>query len=194
MKKILSVILALISTISLAFAFGACGEESGKQNNEVNGSDQTHGTGKEENGGETQTNKQDIVTGTFYTVTEAYELGYLTREDVMSIAYYHNGGNYMNEDIMDEYYAPLPMTPERLSAEDEKALINSFYNSDSWGLYEDNFTKDDISYWYLGTHGNVIAVKIGVKGEAVSEVVWKEIIDGVTIYYRNGKRILIWDN
>ena len=30
------------------------------------------------------------ITGVFYTMEEAYEAGYLTREDLTNIAYYHN--------------------------------------------------------------------------------------------------------
>ena len=167
MKKILSILLALVCIISVACAFGGCGE-------------------KQPNG--------KLEKGNFYTVTEAYENGYLTLEQVKSIAYYNNGGTIWNEDIMGEDYVPLPKDPEKPSEETDTALINSFYNSERWVKYENYFTKEDIRYGYFGTYGNAIAVKIGVKGEAVSEVVWEEIIDGVTVYYRNEKRVLIWLN
>ena len=40
--------------------------------------------------------------GTFYTLEEAYEAGILTHDELMSIAYYHNGGTRGNEAIMGE--------------------------------------------------------------------------------------------
>ena len=46
--------------------------------------------------------------GTFYTLQKAYDEGYLTKEEIMSIAYYHNGGRVYNEEIMSEEYTPIP--------------------------------------------------------------------------------------
>ena len=46
--------------------------------------------------------------GTFYNLQEAYEGDMLTREELMSIAYYHNGGRQYNEEIMGEEYTPIP--------------------------------------------------------------------------------------
>lgn len=34
--------------------------------------------------------KEKLPTGSFYTLQEAYEKGWLTKEDLMNIAYYHN--------------------------------------------------------------------------------------------------------
>ena len=46
--------------------------------------------------------------GAFYTLQGAYNAGYLTKEEIMSIAYYHNGGRLYNEEIMSEKYRPFP--------------------------------------------------------------------------------------
>ena len=48
------------------------------------------------------------ASGDFYSLQEAYEAGYLTKEEIMSIAYYHNGGRVYNEEIMSEEYTPIP--------------------------------------------------------------------------------------
>ena len=50
------------------------------------------------------------ASGDFYSLQEAYEAGYLTKEEIMSIAYYHNGGRVYNEEIMSEEYTPIPKT------------------------------------------------------------------------------------
>lgn len=138
--------------------------------------------------------EDETETGTFYTVTEAYESGYLTREQVMSIAYYHNDGRGLNEGIMDENYTPLPKSPENLSTETDKAIKDSFYNSDKWEEFKDYYAYEDIGYGYYGTYGNAVAVKIAVSGQPAGTIVWKEEIDGIKIDYRNTLRILVWLN
>ena len=45
--------------------------------------------------------------GTIYSLREAYENGLLTKEELMSIAYYHNGGRRFIEAIMCEDYTPF---------------------------------------------------------------------------------------
>ena len=60
------------------------------------------------------------ASGDFYSLQEAYEAGYLTKEEIMSIAYYHNGSRVYNEEIMSEEYTPIPKTPQELSEETSK--------------------------------------------------------------------------
>lgn len=132
------------------------------------------------------------ITGEFYTVTEAYEKGYITRDDVMSIAYYHNGGRAGNESVMSEDYAPQSKTPEIPDAATDKAIKTSFYTSELWDSYKDYYSYEDITYGYFGTYGRALAIRIGVKGEAVNDSVYLQEIDGIKIDYRNGKRISIW--
>ncbi len=160
MKKLLAILLTIISVVGIACAFGGCGNE-------------------------------DEQTGVFYTVTEAYERGYLTREQVMSIAYYHNGGTEHNEEIMGDDYKPFP--PTKPNAETEKAIKKTYYHSDNWKRYENDFKFEDINCGYYGVFDNVIAVVITVYGEAVALPAWEEKVDDITIYYTDIKRILIWE-
>ena len=172
MKKIVAILLSLISVICIA-ALGACED------------DKTDVTDNGTNGG------KEIEAG-FYTVTEAYGLGLLTREHVMSIAYYHNGGTRCNEDIMGTNYVPLPKTPYTPSKKMDAAIKESFYNSDYCGSYRESRTKEDVCYGYFGTYGNVVAVKIGVSGENVLNKVFEENVDEIIIYSTIQKRVLIW--
>ncbi|MDE7440178.1 MAG: hypothetical protein K2N23_06705 [Clostridia bacterium] len=128
--------------------------------------------------------------GVFYTVTEAYEKGFLNLEQIKSIAYYQNGGTAMNEETMGENYSPLSI--EYPSEETEKAIKNSFYNSDLWKPYENYYTVYDIYNMYLGVCGNTIALHIGVRGESSNDIVWEEKIEGITLNYSNGSRILVF--
>ncbi len=71
--------------------------------------------------------------GKLYTLQEAYDSGWLTKDDLMSIAYYHNGGREHNEDIMTEDYAPQPKTPEAI----DKATEQGIKNAAAWELRND---------------------------------------------------------
>ena len=166
MKKILSILLSLISVICIAFAFSACGEE------------QSNG---------------EFGEGKFYTVTEAYENGYLTREQVMSIAYYHNGGNYKNEEIMGEDYKPLSITPKTLSVQAENSIkqthLNEYYEGKDYaelsGIRIDS---------YYGTYNGCFVVMISDDYSGTAGIVWIEEVAGINIYYISGNRIEIWRN
>lgn len=169
MKKLLTILLSIALMAISVLSFTGCGP-----NGDNNGS-------------------ESYTSGTFYSVTQAYENEYLTLEQVKSIAYYYNGGTKYNEDIMGEDYAPLPKTPKELSAEAKTNIIESFYNSSRWDQYENFFSKDDIGCGlYLGTYGGAIVVRIVVDGEGVDDSVFEEEIDGVIIFYTNGSRLSVW--
>lgn len=143
-------------------------------------------------------NDEKTKEGNFYTVTEAYEKGYLTREQVMSIAYYHNGGRSHNEEIMNEDYQPLPKLPEKLSEESEKIIKQSYFDR-HWKDRDMNYLEEllgkklEISIEeYDGTYGSCVAVMMsdnysGTTGEVLAE----EVVD-IKIYYISGNRINIW--
>ncbi|MCM1368668.1 MAG: hypothetical protein NC184_07680 [Roseburia sp.] len=172
MKKLLAISLSVAVLAVPTLSLTGCG------NNDDNGKAESKSAGE---------------IGTFYSVTQAYGNGDLTLEDVKSIAYYYNGGTKYNEEIMGEDYTPLPKNPEELSAETKKSIINTFYNSSYWEQYENYFSKEDIGCsFYGGTYGDAIVVMVLVDGQAVSDVVWEEKIDGVTIYYTCGVRLSVW--
>ena len=159
MKKIFSVLIALISTICIAFSFGGCEKKEEKK---------------------------------FYTVTEAYEEGLLTREQIMSIAYYHHEGTFSNEEIMGEDYTPLPLTPEELPAETVKALLQDHIDEDYPGT---QYTVSDFKIdSYYGTYNGCVAVMIGfVEGGFYASFTIEEIA-GIKIGYGDSNCILIWKN
>ena len=49
--------------------------------------------------------EQQYAVGNFYSLEEAYENGWLTQEDILSIAYYYNQGAEGNEALMGESLA-----------------------------------------------------------------------------------------
>ena len=158
MKKIFSVLIALISVISIAFAFGGCGGKDEKK---------------------------------FYTVTEAYEEGLLTREQIMSIAYYHHEGIRRNEEVMGEDYIPLPLTPEKLSDKTENCLkqayLNEYYQDKNYA--ELSGVKIDR---YYGTYNGQVVVMMSDDYSGGADIEWEEKVAGINIYYINGNSIKVW--
>lgn len=136
-------------------------------------------------------NDEKTEEGNFYTVTEAYEKGYLTREQVMSIAYYHNGGRSHNEEIMSEDYQPLLKTPEKLSEVTDKAIRKNYL--EIYLTQEEEATLSDVKLEeYNGTYNDCVAVMIEATYIGYPQSTHTEKIDGINIYYKDGNEILIW--
>ena len=91
--------------------------------------------------------------GKFYSLQEAYDNGWLTREELLSIAYYYHG-RYGNEEIMDENYVPLPKTPETLDEEMDLEIRQAYAKGNS-----NRVARLEIEA-YCGTYGECIAVFI----------------------------------
>ena len=160
MKKILSVLIALISVISIAFAFGGCEEE-------------------------------EIETGYFYELNYAHFMGYITHDEAMSIAYYHNGGVNFSEDSTDEDFTPVPKTPKRLSKKTEKSIKQTYLNLNYDG--KDYAGLSDVSIdGYYGTYNGNVAVKVSDNYSNFAKRGWTESFYGVSICYSDSNRIYIW--
>ena len=87
--------------------------------------------------------------GVVCTLAEAYEYALLTRDDLMSIAYYQNGGRTYNEDIMSKDYTPQPKNPETLDADLQRKIKETIE-------YEDGY------YWlvtYYGCYNGVYVLR-----------------------------------
>ena len=135
--------------------------------------------------------------GTFYTVQEAYDNGWLTQEDVMSIAYYHNGGRTHNEEIMSENYEPTPKTPHVLSDETQLKIKNTaikefrvkFPNS----IFAEDAKADDFTIKeYNGTYGDCIAIMTEDVYTGYWGVIVTQCVAGVNLYYYDSNEIKIW--
>ena len=127
------------------------------------------------------------ASGMFYSLEEAYEAGLLTQEELLSIAYYQNGGREGNEALMPEGYAPQKM--EALDKKTERAICAT-YLSEHPRL---EMKVSDLSvYDYCGTYGNCYAVKIGYLEQDVEHVLWQVTIGGVYFYNSVWDPVLIW--
>lgn len=132
-------------------------------------------------------------TGTFYTLQEAYDNGWLTQADVMSIAYYHNRGRIYNEEMMSEEYEPVPKTPEVLS-ELTELKIKSAAAKEYREIYNMQYAEADgfrITQYY-GTYGKCVAVMMRDDYSGESGIVWTDTVAGVKIHYGSGRTMKIW--
>ena len=101
--------------------------------------------------------KKRQAIGKFYTLQEAYELGFLSENDLKSIAYYNNGGRANNENKIEEDFVPDPLNPKTIPADIQKNIKSDYiYYNESL----DNKTKESevkIKYYY-GKYNNCYIV------------------------------------
>ena len=138
--------------------------------------------------------------GTFYFLTEAYELGLITQEDLLSIAYYCNGGTKNNEELMGEDYEPIPKEPLELSQATTKRICRAIADKkEKESLHNAKYTGNDFRiYGYYGKYGNGYAIWYDYYSDDpdLSEVTgftstWREVC-GVMIFYNHFDKIEIY--
>ena len=111
--------------------------------------------------------KVEISKGAFYTLQEAYDNGWLTQEDLRSIAYYHHDGkkivfddsNFCYEWLdEEESYIPIPKIPECLDTETEKQIKQTHVNELHKAGEKRAETKGVFISRYYGTYNGYIAI------------------------------------
>lgn len=170
MKKLFGIFIALILAVVMVFGVAGCNKKPAEKSPE-----------------------EEESKGTFYSLQEAYDNGWLTRADIMSIAYYKNRGRTYNEEIMSEDYEPLPKVPEVLSNLTElkiKSTAAKEYREKYNMQYAeaDGFTITE----YCGTYNGCVAVMMRDVYSGEAGVEWTDSVAGVNIYYNSGKSIKIW--
>jgi TolA-binding protein len=114
-----------------------------------------------------------------YTLSDMYELGVISRNDLMSIAYYSNSNSSKNnEDIIPKDFVPQSINPEELSDETKKKIKQSYCVADPIeGLTVDNV----IITQYYGTYNGFPVVVMHYDKQAYLTATGREIIDGIWI-------------
>lgn len=102
--------------------------------------------------------KLKTAQGNAYTIEEAYDNGFLTIEDLKSIAYYHNDGIRYNEEIMDETYMPAPKIPKVLSEGILINIKNAVVKNYNETYNQDKSLKDFMISEYYGIYNNFVIV------------------------------------
>ncbi|MBD5584055.1 MAG: hypothetical protein HDQ88_03160 [Clostridia bacterium] len=190
MKKFIGILIAILATVT----FVGCASQTDECKIEL--LEQRISKLEKEN----EKLKEDVsqlgqlaLQGEFYTLPEAYENGWLTKEDLMSIAYYHNGGTGGNEEVMGENYQPIPKTPQDLSDGVKLAIrvnyCNRYKNIPNTPSIN-NLADIGISE-YCGQYNGSVAVVIG--SPIAFTAITNETVDGVTFYFTYVNRIIIWN-
>ena len=205
-KKIMSVVMSIVMLFGMAFSFAGCQDNTAGLQAQIDEfqaklEEQAEKIKELERGNSSLRDKvtklekeSSNAPGVFYSLESAYEEGWLTQEDLLSIAYYNQGRNY-NEEKMTEDYQPIPKYPEILSAETEWKI------KETRAIYHRNHTQNprpeasaeevEIIRYY-GTYHGMTVVKLTEKGYAYLQRIEFGGAGGVTIYYPNSNRITVW--
>jgi len=126
------------------------------------------------------------IKGSFYSLQEAYDNGWLTQEDLQSLAYYYNVGSN------DESFVPKPKNPESLSKETENMIIKTHLE----GIKKDfpTATISDVNIAeYYGVYNDCIAISVRDNYYAIDVLVEPEyIVGGVSFYNFTLPGLQIW--
>ena len=129
------------------------------------------------------------VKGQLYTLQEAYENGWLTEGDLLSIAYYHNRGRRYNEELMSENYEPIPKEPAELSEDMQDDILDCVSEK-----HEENRRYHTLSVTeYDGTYGDCIAFEWDCQDCGHLAYMYVATIGNVNFYYAS-ETIEIWRN
>lgn len=123
--------------------------------------------------------------GAFYTLQEAYVHGWLSVEELRSIAYYYQGGE-------DGAFVPIALNPEKLSAEVEESIKKTHLQT-----IKQDYPSADISGVYIeeyfGTYGECVVVDVRDDFRKIDVlVVPKTEIGGVIFYNLTMPGLTVW--
>ena len=98
--------------------------------------------------------------GEFLTLSEVYESGDITRQDLLDIAYYNNCGiTESNKTQYPEGYVPTPKNPEKLDDDTKQKIEADLVSANEEYRTHENILIAYVLYYY-GTYGDYIAVKV----------------------------------
>lgn len=144
-RKIISILVVLL-TFTVLFCLTACTQE-----------EQT----------------PEYIEGAFYSLQEAYDNGWITEENLQSIAdLYHNKQTAPEIDISEAVSYSIRKT----FADERNTPIDI----------------DDVFYAYYGEYNSCIAVMMFSSTEEFPDVMTDVTVGGVTIHYTNLNKIYIW--
>ena len=132
--------------------------------------------------------------GSLYTLQEAYDNGWLTQEELLSIAYYHhsqtlgsNSSLTFNTELMGENFQPIEKSPETLSTLLNNTIrqtvlndLNNEFDSNSFEL-----KQIYIGAYYGAYNGGVAVIILYSRGDdiALNDVIHEDVVANVTFYY-----------
>ena len=132
--------------------------------------------------------------GTFYTLQEAYDNGYLTREDLLNIAY-HNGDRECNESALQNFEpTPIGELSEEISLKIRKSMAERYRDNGTFpeATAENIFIKN-----YLGCYNGYYAVRftdnLFLNPEWVTDPEdYVQEVSGIKFCYYKTSMIFLW--
>lgn len=191
MRKLKNILIALILGIVTIFSIAGCNADTQKESHDKEDDSQSQ-VDKSDKEIEEELPEEEELAGSFYTLQEAYDNGWLTRDDLMSIAYYHhkntmNDGYMFNSDLMGEDFKPIDNFPDSLSKQLELSIRKTRLNSLNAEYSTDEFTLENVGISsYYGSYNGGVAIRMYYAEDGVStSTCWavNKTIDDVEFYY-----------
>ena len=132
--------------------------------------------------------------GEFYDLNEVYENGEITRQNLLSIIYYINGGIIEeNKEQYPEDFVPISKEPEELDESTVQEIGNAYKNQlkkENKKLYAD--VRTEVKYY--GTYKDYICVgiRIEIPGVSFGTVDWKITVDGISYWESATFKVLFY--
>ena len=128
------------------------------------------------------------TTGEIKNLEEAYETGWITQEDLKSIAYYYNDKTEAIENNGD--FVPVPKSPERLNDNTITAIRKTYREQ----YFEDKSTPlDTITVTdYCGTYNGCVVATVSTYCIAYDIIVQDEYEIGGVVFY-NYFSLSVWN-
>ena len=130
---------------------------------------------------------QEIPGITMKLLWEAWDSGWLTQEDLSSIAYYHQG-TYLNEELMGENFEPKPLKPLSVGEEDVLKVFLWLYNG---GLRSNRTPADCIIKEYYGVYNGCVVLIYGGLSDGGGDASFMVPIGGVNFQYNDDMIIVV---
>ena len=126
--------------------------------------------------------KEKNPPGEIYILEEAYENGWITREHLLSIAYYFGQKNN-NEELLDENYAPIPKNPKKLSEKTALKIRKTKLYNVRKAVRESAVLSDITIKNYFGYYEGYYVITTSVSGIGHSTDIKERVIDGILFTY-----------
>ena len=140
-------------------------------------------------------NKEKNPPGEIYSLEEAYENGWITREHLLSIAYYFGGQKENNVELQDENYAPIPKNPEKLSKKMALKIRKTDLYMEQNEYDRKTLDLEDIKIIaYHGCYVGCWVVEVRERGTIFSDTMTEWSIGNVKFTYREGLPIVWKEN
>ena len=150
-----------------------------------------------------------VKQGEFYTLEQAYDAKLVSKEDLLSIAYYYQGRKW-NEEIIAENFSPKVKEPDVLDEKTIDAIKETVVAILCEEVETMDFKKGYVNYLaYYGTYNDAVAIRIAYSATdriILNDVFKEDIISDIKFVYTSytdyfqikqlifDNRIIIWIN